>query len=726
MGSIYERMRQLIRSKLVRVLIIVLAVVLGLALVSYLVLSWWLQQLVCSPGFLNVEAARINPYYDAWSDLRRMAPRPRLQWTPNGDHIVFEAEFPVPTDSYSRDGRPHDIPGNRIYVVAADGPGLRLLTETGEEARVAIAHSPSISPDGRRIAYSKYSYRKGGPSYFEIETATLDGSDQRRLTWNGGQDFSLAWSPDGARIAFLRYDDYSPCNIPKRLGIYTMNASGSDLRMLERLSGQTISSLAWSPDGETLAFLVEETVPGIDDLDGLQVSLDTVKADGSERTRLLTEAMRFIVNPIGPRTLAGKLAWSPDSQRIAFMRQGEKVGLDHPPTRLFTIDPEDRVVREIVELHAQGDVSWSPDGSQFMISMGARDTFVVNADGSDLRHIGQGGLVAWSPDGSRIASVKPAGSDVVLYTMSPDGSDVRVLVRRVDDELFNVAGPGTGQLPSAEVACSAGVVVPDPETNPGLVRDCEALYGMRVQLKGALPLNWNVGTPIVQWESVILDESTLVEGGPDAEESSSPPRVRGLSLPRRGVLSHLPLGVTELVELRSLDLSGNSLRGKIPSDLSRLTGLRELNLSGNHLSGHIPPELGRLTSLERLDLSFNDLGAHMPPELGSLTSLKQLNLSGNDLNGHIPPEFDSLTSLERLNLSKNSLSGPIPPELSGLTSLERLNLSFNDLSGPIPSELGNLTELRYLDVGFNAISGCIPPGLRGKVRGYREPDTCGR
>ena len=62
---------------------------------------------------------------------------------------------------------------------------------------------------------------------------------------------------------------------------------------------------------------------------------------------------------------------------------------------------------------------------------------MVNSDGSDLREIGIGGYYAsWSPDGSRIASRIIYGSydsrrkpkDIVLYTMAPDGTDIRVLV----------------------------------------------------------------------------------------------------------------------------------------------------------------------------------------------------------------------------------------------------------------------------------------------------------
>uniref|UniRef100_A0A453G8S2 Malectin-like domain-containing protein n=2 Tax=Aegilops tauschii TaxID=37682 RepID=A0A453G8S2_AEGTS len=48
----------------------------------------------------------------------------------------------------------------------------------------------------------------------------------------------------------------------------------------------------------------------------------------------------------------------------------------------------------------------------------------------------------------------------------------------------------------------------------------------------------------------------------------------------------------------AFDLSGsNSLSQEIPNGLTTLLGLRYLNLSGNHLSGCIPEDIGNLVRL---------------------------------------------------------------------------------------------------------------------------------
>ncbi|XP_058076373.1 receptor-like protein EIX2 [Magnolia sinica] len=49
-----------------------------------------------------------------------------------------------------------------------------------------------------------------------------------------------------------------------------------------------------------------------------------------------------------------------------------------------------------------------------------------------------------------------------------------------------------------------------------------------------------------------------------------------------------------------MDLSSNNLSGEIPEGLTGLLGLRILNLSGNHLTGKIPGNIGEIPSGNQL------------------------------------------------------------------------------------------------------------------------------
>ena len=480
-----------------------------------------------------------------------------------------------------------------------------------------------------------------------------------------------------------------------------------------RVTAKVMSSLAWSPDGHALSFLYEENVrsPRIDNFS--RTTLMVVDIEGSVQTKLLVGAKRPIAPSRWERSdFFSTPAWSPDGRHIAFVKS------DDGRLNLYTIGRDGTGLREVVVIvdtgmHSlpasflYGEVLWSPDGSQILISLG-RSLYLVNADGSDLHVVADETYASWSPDSSRIAIVTPYESDIGLYTMAPDGSGVRVLVRRGDDGALEAVGLGhTTDIAS----CSAGIVVPEPAANPGLVRDCEALLMMmdRVAVPG---LNWDADTPIAEWEGVALSgprerEST---SGP-SEEPLSPPRIRELSLPERGMRGAITAELTELTELRILDLSGNELTGPIPSGLGNLTDLRMLDFGGNNLDGPIPPEVGSLAGLEELNMSGIHHAGPFPPELWSLLQLRSLDLSGTGLSGPIPPELGNLFALEQLNLGYNDLSGPIPPELGELSQLRILTLNSTDLSGRIPSELGNLMKLELLNLSGTELEGPIPPEL---------------
>ena len=283
----------------------------------------------------------------------------------------------------------------------------------------------------------------------------------------------------------------------------------------------------------------------------------------------------------------------------------------------------------------------------------------VRPDGSDLRAYSQLGLgpitdATWSPDGSWIAVRQFAmrgeyDSAYAVSVMTRSGTDVTILA---EGDFASTIRWYTPPLPAA--ACSAGVVVPEPEASPGLVQDCETLVraiGRLVDRPAWEALGWNADTPIEEWSRVTV-------GG-------DPPRIRELMLEQSG-LTGIPGELRKLQMLEVLDLTFNEFAGLIPPELGKLSMLKILDLSVNWLTGPIPPELGKLTMLEELDLYHNYLTGPIPPELGELILLKGLGLSANNLTGPIPPELGKLAMLESLSLEGNELSGCVPVEFPDL------------------------------------------------------------
>jgi len=141
-------------------------------------------------------------------------------WSPDGKHIVF-----VHQDDYIADQPVNE----QIWLMNADGTGKHALT-TGADPKDQL---PSWSPDGKHVVYA------AGVGVSEgIWTIAIDGTKPTQLSGclstepkpcAAGSDFGPVWSPDGTRIAFLRY--FGEVGLNDR-PVYVMNADGSGQQRL--------------------------------------------------------------------------------------------------------------------------------------------------------------------------------------------------------------------------------------------------------------------------------------------------------------------------------------------------------------------------------------------------------------------------------------------------------------------------------------------------------------
>jgi Tol biopolymer transport system component len=94
-----------------------------------------------------------------------------------------------------------------------------------------------VSPDGGRIAFVSTSASHG------LVVMDADGTS-KHLVVDGSEISdvsSIAWSPDGSRIAFEG-------NGPR--GVYVVGVDGSDIHLLARSATRPY----WSPDGTEIVF----------------------------------------------------------------------------------------------------------------------------------------------------------------------------------------------------------------------------------------------------------------------------------------------------------------------------------------------------------------------------------------------------------------------------------------------------------------------------------------
>jgi dipeptidyl aminopeptidase/acylaminoacyl peptidase len=188
-------------------------------------------------------------------------------WSPDGTRLVVTADR-----------------GSNLYVVGADGAGLRALTQnTG----FAITQTPTWSPDGSQIAF----VCDAAPNY-DVCLVDADGGNRRRLTNTSSVYRDLAWSPDGSRIAYASGPDFFNTKI------FVMNADGTQPRQLSSGQGTDLAP-AWSPDGSRIAYE--------NDFQFGPAEIFVMNADGTGQLRLTT-GFHADRHP----------TWSPDGKTIAF------------------------------------------------------------------------------------------------------------------------------------------------------------------------------------------------------------------------------------------------------------------------------------------------------------------------------------------------------------------------------------------------------------------------
>ena len=128
-----------------------------------------------------------------------------------------------------------------LYLINADGTGLRNLTEKGP----SDIRSQDWSADGRRFVLFSWDS--------DINVIDADGSNFRHVytTTPYFQVRTVAWSPDGRRILFTEYQEGR--TIPTKADMSVINVNGSNRRVLTRNLHD--SQGTFSPDGSKIAFV---------------------------------------------------------------------------------------------------------------------------------------------------------------------------------------------------------------------------------------------------------------------------------------------------------------------------------------------------------------------------------------------------------------------------------------------------------------------------------------
>jgi len=204
------------------------------------------------------------------------------------------------------------------------------------------ANQPNISADGNWLVFVADDAKQIQGLYI----VHISGGEPKRITDDTSYVFiqSPCFSPDASQVIYERYQ-----YVPNRAqGLYTVSALGGVSHKL--IDNATLP--VWSPDGNHIAYFRNLTAR-------VGFELLVANADGKGERKLLELSGRdYVRQP----TLFYNESWSPDSKRLAFLRNF-LTPLKERYTEIFVRGLEDSAEQQITfDKKLIDDFCWTPTG----------------------------------------------------------------------------------------------------------------------------------------------------------------------------------------------------------------------------------------------------------------------------------------------------------------------------------------------------------------------------
>jgi dipeptidyl aminopeptidase/acylaminoacyl peptidase len=323
--------------------------------------------------------------------------------------------------------------GGVAAIVEAQSPAPRAL-RAGDLFQLRSVNDPQISPDGAWVAYSVTAVDSAkDKSDTDVWMTSWDGTQSIRLTSSPESESSPRWSPDGRYLAFV-----SGRQEGKGGQVWLLDRRGGEAQRVTTLKGG-ISDLAWSPDAKRLVLVLEEETDSVARRDTVEhktpkpIVIDryNFKRDiagylGTKRTHLAL----FDVTTKKLDTLTSERhdddspSWSPDGQRIAFVREAPSEPGRARDSDVFVIEARrGAIAKQLTDFDGPdgGRPAWSPDGKWLAFTRGDEPKY-------SAYHLNKLALVP--SDGSAPARVVTAALDrpVSSLQFAPDGRTVTAII----------------------------------------------------------------------------------------------------------------------------------------------------------------------------------------------------------------------------------------------------------------------------------------------------------
>jgi Tol biopolymer transport system component len=296
-------------------------------------------------------------------------------------------------------------------------------------------------------------YARAGERIKPVIDRTFTGRRQRP-----GRPFHPS-SRKAVMPSFTRFLRPAAPRVARQAAIHSRSEEADMFRVLSTLAVIVIAYLAAGVSPALAAFPGHNgKIAFTSDRDGPDPDIWTMRPNGSHPVNLTASS-------------AGEDAfpnWRADGRKIVFMSDRETpsnptpVGFPGPDFEIFVMDAEGSHQKQITfnELDDE-QPAWSPDGRRIAFQRDIDpirgevnfDILTMKADGTGETNLTNSPAVlfdrqpSWSPDGRKIAWSSDRGGDFPdIYTMNPNGSNVRRLTFTYDDEEYPDWSPDGRQI----------------------------------------------------------------------------------------------------------------------------------------------------------------------------------------------------------------------------------------------------------------------------------------
>ncbi len=327
------------------------------------------------------------------------------RWSPDGTRLAFLSDRSGTDQVWVSDlaGAARQVTAFPLGVSgepAWSPDGRRVAVVVTEEIAPGGGPAAIPAPDAAPFALTRLCYRADGQGYLgtryhHLWVVDVETGEARPLTAGPYNDSAPAWSPDGARIAFIsnRTDERLP---EFRSAVWVTPAGGGELLRLTPEDG-VAAAPAWSPDGQNLAYV--GLLPGLAFAPNHQLLL--VSSGGDRTPRALTAGFAGHVGGslFSDTWSAGRaplhLYWTPGGGAIRF------VASERARVHVFQANRSGEITQLTAGDRACGLLSVSQDGETLAYAaadaLHPPDLYTAGPDGREEQRLTR--LNPWLEDG---------------------------------------------------------------------------------------------------------------------------------------------------------------------------------------------------------------------------------------------------------------------------------------------------------------------------------------